>query len=325
MSLPFVRLSTVDLLVDGHEDRRQNSENILEEKLRQIQLSTLAAKKRLRTNSDNVKRNQKIESHQSASPRKTERNSVEDYFGPSRNGREALVDVINSMEVYETEVRARLHAKSKSAPKSFWSDTESDDTEIGEFSAVENNEPISDRRNEDACSRTSSEDENSEWSQTNFESAIRTRLKARQNYSKPIDLYSEAKKIEREKIEKRLKWEQRKELSRHERQKSREIQLRKKLSIQAKNQQIRHEEERRRIEAENCPEMTSNDLEPNITDTDNTPAFPFQPIEKRIADYRQKTSDLLCGCPVNHRVGCWNFGTNSLKPKITKNSQIIYL
>jgi hypothetical protein len=212
MSLPFVRLSTVDLLVDGHEDQRQNSEDILEEKLRQIQLSTLAAKKRLRKNFDNVKRNQKNESHQSISPRKTERNSVEDYSGPSRNGREALVDVINSMEVYETEVRARLHAKSKSAPKSFWSDTESDDTENEECDAIENNEPMSDRRNEDPRSRTSSEDENSEWSQTNFESVIRTRLKARtsQNYSKPIDLYSEAKKIEREKIEKRLKWEQRK-------------------------------------------------------------------------------------------------------------------
>ena len=62
MSLPFVRLSTVgndfDLL-DGHEDG-QNSEEILEEKLRQIQLSTLKAKKRLRKNFDNVKRHQNV-------------------------------------------------------------------------------------------------------------------------------------------------------------------------------------------------------------------------------------------------------------------------
>ena len=62
MSLPFVRLSTVgndfDLL-DGHENG-QNSEEILEEKLRQIQLSTLKAKKRLRKNFDNVKRHEKV-------------------------------------------------------------------------------------------------------------------------------------------------------------------------------------------------------------------------------------------------------------------------
>jgi len=329
MSLPFVRLSTVGdfEVLDGHEDR---SEEILEEKLRQIQLSTLKAKKRLRKNFDNVKRHQNIESHQS-SPKKSERDAPGDYSG-SRNGREALVDVINSMEVYEKEVRARLHAKSKSAPKSFWSDTDSDNAEVtdGECTAedIENNEVESDRKNEPdgESSRTSSEDDNSEMSRRNFESAIRMRMKVKSpNYSKPIDLYSEAKKIEREKIEKRLKWEQRKELSRHERQKSREIQLRKKLSIQAKNQQIRHEEERRRIEAENCPEMTSNDLEPNLVDIESTPAFPFQPIEKRIAGYREKTTDLLCGCPINHRVGCWNFGSNSLKPKITKNSQIIYL
>ena len=60
MSLPFVRLSTVgsDLdLLDGHEE---NSEEILEEKLRQIQLSTLKAKKRLRKNFDNVKRHQNV-------------------------------------------------------------------------------------------------------------------------------------------------------------------------------------------------------------------------------------------------------------------------
>ena len=62
MSLPFVRLSTVGSdfdLLDGHEDG-QNSEEILEEKLRQIQLSTLKAKKRLRKNFDNVKRHQKV-------------------------------------------------------------------------------------------------------------------------------------------------------------------------------------------------------------------------------------------------------------------------
>ena len=60
MSLPFVRLSTVGSdfdLLDGHEE---NSEEILEEKLRQIQLSTLKAKKRLRKNFDNVKRHQKV-------------------------------------------------------------------------------------------------------------------------------------------------------------------------------------------------------------------------------------------------------------------------
>ena len=49
MSLPFVRLSTVgndfDLL-----ERHEGSEEILEEKLRQIHLSTLTAKKRLRKN-----------------------------------------------------------------------------------------------------------------------------------------------------------------------------------------------------------------------------------------------------------------------------------
>ena len=54
MSLPFVRLSTVgndfDLL-ERHEDAIiQSSEEILEEKLRQIHLSTLTAKKRLRKN-----------------------------------------------------------------------------------------------------------------------------------------------------------------------------------------------------------------------------------------------------------------------------------
>ena len=135
----------------------------------------------------------------------------------SRNGREALVDVINSMEVYETEVRARLHAKSKSAPKSFWSDTDSNDMEVTDEECLagdlENNEVelISDRNNEPDGESSSSEDENSELSRRNFESAIRMRLKAKSsNYSKPIDLYSEAKKIEREKIEKRLKWEQRK-------------------------------------------------------------------------------------------------------------------
>ena len=59
MSLPFVRLSTVGdfEVLDGHEDR---SEEILEEKLRQIQLSTLKAKKRLRKNFDNVKRHQNV-------------------------------------------------------------------------------------------------------------------------------------------------------------------------------------------------------------------------------------------------------------------------
>ena len=60
MSLPFVRLSTVGSdfdLLDGHEE---NSEEILEEKLRQIQLSTLKAKKRLRKNFDNVKRHQNV-------------------------------------------------------------------------------------------------------------------------------------------------------------------------------------------------------------------------------------------------------------------------
>ena len=135
----------------------------------------------------------------------------------SRNGREALVDVINSMEVYETEVRARLHAKSKSAPKSFWSDTDSNDMEVTDEECLagdlENNEVelISDRNNEPDGESSSSEDENSELSRRNFESAIRMRLKAKSSYySKPIDLYSEAKKIEREKIEKRLKWEQRK-------------------------------------------------------------------------------------------------------------------
>ena len=60
MSLPFVRLSTVGSdfdLLDGHQE---NSEEILEEKLRQIQLSTLKAKKRLRKNFDNVKRHQNV-------------------------------------------------------------------------------------------------------------------------------------------------------------------------------------------------------------------------------------------------------------------------
>ena len=57
MSLPFVRLSTVGDFEVGHEDR---SEEILEEKLRQIQLSTLKAKKRLRKNFDNVKRYQNV-------------------------------------------------------------------------------------------------------------------------------------------------------------------------------------------------------------------------------------------------------------------------
>ena len=121
------------------------------------------------------------------------------------------------MEVYEKEVRARLHAKSKSAPKSFWSDTDSDNVEVtdGECAVedIENDEVESDRKNEPdgESSRTSSEDENSEMSRRNFESAIRMRMKGKSsNYSKPIDLYSEAKKIEREKIEKRLKWEQRK-------------------------------------------------------------------------------------------------------------------
>ena len=121
------------------------------------------------------------------------------------------------MEVYEKEVRARLHAKSKSAPKSFWSDTDSDDMEVTDEKCpakdLENNEVESDRKNEPdgESSRTSSEDDNSEMSRRNFESAIRMRMKVKSpNYSKPIDLYSEAKKIEREKIEKRLKWEQRK-------------------------------------------------------------------------------------------------------------------
>merc|ERR1712168_192190 len=123
-----------------------------EEKLRQIQLSTLKAKKRLRKNFDNVKRHEKIDSHQS-SPRDSERDAPGDY-SVSRNGREALVDVINSMEVYEKEVRARLHAKSKSAPKSFWSDTDSDDKFTGGESGVAEDletievEPTSDRKNE---------------------------------------------------------------------------------------------------------------------------------------------------------------------------------
>ena len=135
------------------------------------------------------------------------------------NGRDALVDVINSMEVYEKEVRARLHAKSKSAPKSFWSDTESDgecgadNIKNAEETHNEELEQLSDRKNE---SEDESEEENwdeggvKECQRPNFESAIRMRMKSKSpNYSKPIDLYSEAKKIEREKIEKRLKWEQR--------------------------------------------------------------------------------------------------------------------
>ena len=70
MSLPFVRLSTVgDLdvgdfdVLERHEGTCNNgksSEDILEEKLRQIQLSTLTAKKRLRQNFDNVKRHQMV-------------------------------------------------------------------------------------------------------------------------------------------------------------------------------------------------------------------------------------------------------------------------
>lgn len=125
-----------------------------------------------------------------------------------------MVDVLNSMEVYEKEVRARLHAKSKSAPKSFWSDTDSDEIEVtggecvaGDLENIEV-EPMSDRKHEPE-GWSSSEDENSELTKRNFESTIRMRMKS-PNYSKPIDLYSEAKKIEREKIEKRLKWEQRK-------------------------------------------------------------------------------------------------------------------
>ena len=72
MSLPFVRLSTVgDLdagdfdVLERHEGTCNNgksSEDILEEKLRQIQLSTLTAKKRLRQNFDNVKRHQMVRS-----------------------------------------------------------------------------------------------------------------------------------------------------------------------------------------------------------------------------------------------------------------------
>ena len=130
------------------------------------------------------------------------------------------------MEVYEKEVRARLHAKSKSAPKSFWSDTDSDENSRcdsgGEMTSemtgkypvedVEDNELESDRKNE---SEGEGEEIENRWTseafqedlQKNFKSSIRMRLKA--NYSKPIDLYSEARKIEREKIEKRLKWEQR--------------------------------------------------------------------------------------------------------------------
>merc|ERR1712137_820107 len=99
-------------------------------------------------------------------------------------------------------------------------------------------EPMSDRKNE-TDGGSSSEDENSELTQRNFESAIRMKMKAKSpNYSKPIDLYSEAKKIKREKIEKRLKWEQRKELSRHERQKSREVQLRKNFDNVKRHQNI---------------------------------------------------------------------------------------
>jgi len=254
MSLPFVRLSTVgndfDLL-ERHEDAIiQSSEEILEEKLRQIQLSTLTAKKRLRKNYDNIKRHQMIESDdRKSSPRKSSRNDASE--DNSRIGREALVDVINSMEVYDKEIRARLHAKSKSAPKSFWSDTESDENSFSEVTDGEVTgrfpkenipefENTLDRKNESEDESSDEDDREirltSEDFQKNFGSSIRMRLKA--NYSKPIDLYSEARKIEREKIEKRLKWEQRKELSRHERQKSREIQLRKKLSIQAKNQQV---------------------------------------------------------------------------------------
>ena len=68
MSLPFVRLSTVgDLdvgdfdVLERHEgNSSKSSEDILEEKLRQIQLSTLTAKKRLRKNFDNVKRHQMV-------------------------------------------------------------------------------------------------------------------------------------------------------------------------------------------------------------------------------------------------------------------------
>ena len=126
------------------------------------------------------------------------------------------------MEVYEKEVRARLHAKSKSAPKSFWSDTDSDEnsrnvsdeemTEKYPVEDIEDNEFESDRKNESEGESLGEEMEN-RWTteaedfQKNFKSSIRMRLKA--NYSKPIDLYSEARKIEREKIEKRLKWEQR--------------------------------------------------------------------------------------------------------------------
>ena len=134
-----------------------------------------------------------------------------------------MVDVINSMEVYDKEIRARLHAKSKSAPKSFWSDTESDENSFSEVTDVEVTgrfpkenipefENTLDRKNESEDESSDEDDREirltSEDFQKNFGSSIRMRLKA--NYSKPIDLYSEARKIEREKIEKRLKWEQRK-------------------------------------------------------------------------------------------------------------------
>ena len=87
INLPFVRLSMVDSTIDGPESADQNrrrinqsneggrelisstgswapevtgektgSEEILEERLRQIQLSTLNAKKRLKQNFQNVKR-----------------------------------------------------------------------------------------------------------------------------------------------------------------------------------------------------------------------------------------------------------------------------
>merc|ERR1711990_1432733 len=139
INLPFVRLSMVDSPIDGRESADQNrrrinqsneggkelisstgswapeveektgSEEILEERLRQIQLSTLNAKKRLKQNFQNVKRQMREnEENRNTSPRRTRSKRSSDRLQKSsdrselvgtnrsdHSGRDALVDVIN--------------------------------------------------------------------------------------------------------------------------------------------------------------------------------------------------------------------------------------
>lgn len=287
MELPFVRLSVDNLVNEKEVDL--TSEQILERKLKTIRQSTILAKKRLRQNTRCVQKSQE--------------NVIEAVI--ENDNLSASEEQDNEDELIRQRLARMARNQQSNQSVGFWEDSLNSDSSN--------------------TNHTSPEVEIEDPDNVYYElQPTAERIKKKMNFPKVVDLYSEIRKIESEKLEKKLKWLERKKVSDQYRQKARENVLRKKLAISAKNKKDILEEKRIYAEMDeislkenHIPQLIVDESVPSVsTSQKNT-------IQSRISEYKQNNTDFFCGCQENHRVGCWNNGAK-VKTKILGN-QIIYL